>query len=74
MKSFLFMLGAYIAIGALFMGGVFALIPPVQAAPVADGVEMCEKIATTGPLDIYRCPTDNGNLFVNSVGFMVLEE
>lgn len=46
----------------------------VQAAPAADGVVMCEKIATTGPTDFYYCETGYGNFFVNSVGFMVLEE
>lgn len=48
---------------------------PAQAAPLPPvSIVMCGKIATTGPIDFYFCETDFGNFFVNSLGFMVLEE
>lgn len=62
-------------LGCLLMLCVFIYLnsPTVEAAaPVS--IVMCGKIATTGPIDFYFCETDFGNFFVNSAGFMALEE
>lgn len=69
-----YMLGGYIGLVILCAVLMWLQFAPVQAAPVeASGIVMCGKIATTGPLDFYYCETDFGNFFVNSAGFMALE-
>lgn len=71
MKQALIMLGIYVVIGLLTVGGLYLFVPPVQAAPVSDGVVFCTKTATTGPIDIWLCEPDLGPSFIiNSVGFM----
>lgn len=59
--------------------GLFTVTDYLKPAPVEAsggiGVVMCVKIATTGPLDAYYCEPNLGQPFyINSVGFMVLEE
>lgn len=70
MRNLLFVL-FLVAVSGLAAVGLLDLTGySVRAAPAADGVQMCMKIATTGPIDVYFCETDYGDFYINSVGFM----
>lgn len=65
--------------GVMLMGLAFGyiLFAPDEEVSASGGVGvvMCVKIATTGPLDAYYCEPNLGQPFyINSVGFMVLED
>jgi len=56
--------------------GLVEFAQPVQAAPVATGkLTPCDAIALAGSIVIFYCEPDNGPSFwVNSVGFMAVEQ
>ena len=59
----------YCALG--FGVGFLVQSRPVQAAPA----NVCEAVATAGNITVYYCEPDYGlPFYVNSVGFMALED
>lgn len=74
MKSFAVILLVVIA-GAIIGAATMKVDMSIaNAAPAAATSDNCEKVATANTIDIYYCQPDNSpRFYINSVGFMVLE-
>lgn len=59
----------------LVLMGLFVWTAGCMATAKAESVPACEAIAQAGQITVYYCQPDYGpGVYVNSVGFMLLDE